>query len=78
MSAMSPEEVLAKVFGAPAAEMRDSTSNRTLPAWDSLGHMTLILELEATYGVSFSADEALAMNDLGAIKTLLRARGVTW
>jgi len=75
---MKPEDVLARVFSVPAAELRDSTSNRTLPAWDSLGHMTLILELEATYGVSFSADEALKMNDLGAIKALLRERGITW
>ena len=75
---MKPEDVLAKVFGVPAREIDDRTSNRTLPAWDSLGHMTLIVELESTYGVSLSAEEALQMNDLATIKRLLRERGASW
>ena len=75
---MTPETVLAKVFGVPASEINDQTSNRTLAAWDSLGHMTLIVELEATYGVSLSADEALVMNDLATIKRVLRDRGAAW
>ena len=75
---MKPEAVLAKVFGVPEREIDDRTSNRTLSAWDSLGHMTLIVELESTYGVSLSAEEALKMNDLATIKRLLRERGATW
>jgi acyl carrier protein len=75
---VKPEDVLAKVFGVPAREIDDRTSNRTLPAWDSLGHMTLIVELESTYAVSFSAEETLRMNDLGTIKRVLRERGATW
>jgi acyl carrier protein len=72
---MTPEAVLAKVFGVPASQITDQTSNRNLTAWDSLGHMTLIVELEASYGVSLSADEALLMNDLATIKRVLRDRG---
>jgi acyl carrier protein len=75
---MTPEEVLAKVFGVPARELADTTSNRTLAAWDSLAHMTLIVELESTYGLSLSADDALKMNDLATIKRVLRDRGATW
>jgi len=75
---MTPEEVLGKVFGVPARELSDATSNRTLTAWDSLAHMTLIVELESTYGLSLSADDALKMNDLATIKRVLRDRGATW
>jgi acyl carrier protein len=75
---MTPESVLAKVFGVPTPTVNDSTSNRSLPAWDSLGHMTLIVELESTYGVSLSPDEALRMTDLAAIKRVLRERGARW
>jgi acyl carrier protein len=75
---MTPEEVLAKVFGVPARELADTTSNHTLTAWDSLAHMTLIVELESTYGLSLSADDALKMNDLATIKRVLRDRGATW
>jgi acyl carrier protein len=75
---VKPEDVLAKVFGVQSSEIDDRTSNRTLAAWDSLGHMTLIVELEATYAVSLSAEEALKMNDVATIKRLLRERGATW
>ena len=75
---MTPEEVLGKVFGVPARELNDASSNRTVAAWDSLAHMTLIVELESIYGLSLSADDALKMNDLATIKRVLRDRGATW
>ena len=52
---MAPEAVLSKVFNVSERDLSDATSNRSLAAWDSLGHVTLVLELEAAYGVSLSA-----------------------
>ncbi len=75
---MTPEEVVAKVFGVPVSEITETTSNRTLPAWDSLGHMVLVVELESTYGISFSADDTLRMSDLKTIKDILRTQGAVW
>jgi acyl carrier protein len=75
---MAPESVVARVFGLPRASVSDATSNTTVIAWDSLNHVTLVLELEAAYGVSFSADETLIMTDVGAIKQVLRTHGVVW
>jgi len=74
----APEEVVSKVFGVDRRLVDDATSNRTLAEWDSLGHITLVVEMEATYGVSLSAEDALAMTDVGAIKRILGDRGVTW
>ena len=75
---MAPESVVARVFGLARASVNDGTSNASVSVWDSLNHVTLVLELEATYGVSFSADETLAMTDVAAIKRVLRSHGVTW
>lgn len=75
---MTPEQVVGKVFGVDARSVTDATSNTTLPEWDSLGHMTLVVELETTYGVSVSPDDALAMTDVAAIKRVLASRGVKW
>jgi len=74
----TPEEVVSKVFGVERRLVTDATSNRSLTEWDSLGHITLVVELEATYGVSVSAEDALAMTDVGTIKRVLRDRGATW
>jgi acyl carrier protein len=75
---MAPESVVARVFGLARREVSDATSNTSVGAWDSLSHVTLVLELEAAYGVSFSAEETLTMTDVGAIKRVLRTHGVSW
>jgi len=48
----------------------------TIAAWDSLGHLNLILAIEAEFGVSFSPDDVIGMGSLGAIRTALRAGGM--
>lgn len=73
---MTPESVVARVFGLPLGAVNDATSNTTVSTWDSLNHVTLVLELETAYGVSFSAEETLAMTDVAAIKGVLASHGV--
>ena len=73
---MTPEHVLARVFDVDAAELGDGSCNRDVAGWDSLGHMTLVVELESAYGVLFSPAEALRMTSVGEIKQVLRERGV--
>jgi acyl carrier protein len=75
---MSPEQLIAKVFGLPPSQVTDATSNQDTPEWDSLGHVTLIMELEGHYGVSFSTEEALALTSVGLLKQTLVERGVVW
>lgn len=75
---MAPEDVLCQVFGVSRAAVGDTTSNRSLGEWDSLGHMNLILELEARYGLSLSPEDAMEMTDVATIKRVLRQRGASW
>jgi acyl carrier protein len=75
---MAPEDIVCKVFVVQRAQVDDETSNRVVPEWDSMGHVNLILELETTYGVSFSAAEALQMTDVASIKQVLQSHGVAW
>ena len=75
---MTPEDVVAKAFGVNPSQVDDTTSNKNLADWDSLGHITLVLELESVYGVSFSPVEALEITDVAAIKKALQDRGVVW
>jgi acyl carrier protein len=75
---MTPEQLVAKVFGHKVAEIDDATSHDTLAEWDSLGHVTLIIEVEATYGISLGPEESLKMTDVAAIKRALHEHGATW
>ena len=75
---MAPEAVVARVFGLPRSRVNDLTSNATVEGWDSLNHVTLILELENAFGVSFSAEETLTMTDVATIKQVLERHGAEW
>ncbi|MGH7664211.1 MAG: acyl carrier protein [Gemmatimonadaceae bacterium] len=75
---MKPEELVSRVFGVDRSRVSDETSNRTLPEWDSLGHVTLVLEIEATYRIAMSTDDALTLTSVGSIKRFLGCRGVRW
>ncbi|MFL5541717.1 MAG: acyl carrier protein [Longimicrobiaceae bacterium] len=75
---MRPELLVSRVFGVPPQSVDDETSNAALPAWDSLAHVTLVLEIESTYGVCVSVEDALRMTSVGAIKRVLGERGVRW
>jgi acyl carrier protein len=75
---MTPEEILARVCGVSPEIIDDETSNSSLPEWDSLAHVILVMELEAAYNVRLSVDDALALTSVQAIRNMLLARGVTW
>ena len=75
---MSPEGTVARVFSRDAATIDDASSPETIPEWDSLGHVTLVIDLESTYGVSFTPDETVALTNVAAIKSALTSRGITW
>lgn len=65
-----------KVFGIEASEFSLNTVPEDVLRWDSLGHMTLVMDLEDTFGVHFEVDEITEMSSGGKIIELLRAKGV--
>jgi acyl carrier protein len=42
--------------------------------WDSVGHMELVVAIEAAFGIAIEADDVFAMSDYGAIRAVLRER----
>jgi acyl carrier protein len=65
-----------KTFGMKAANFTPDLAPEDVPRWDSVGHMTLVTELESEFGVRFDVDELTEMSSGGKIIELLRAKGV--
>ncbi len=42
------------------------------PGWDSIGHMNVVIEVEAEFGVSFPAYRLPELADVPAIARILR------
>jgi acyl carrier protein len=70
------EKVFQEVFADDSLQVTDETSYETLPAWDSLAQVRLIVALEEEFGVKFTTDEVLEATSVEGIKSVLSAKGV--
>lgn len=70
------EEVVGSVLGLPTQSLSDDSSTENVQEWDSLRQLSIILALESAYGITITADQALDLNSISAIRALLTEQGV--
>lgn len=68
--------MLSDVLQTPPEKITDELAMRDLEVWDSLKHMELVASLEQTFGIELTFDEIVAMQSVGEIKRVLRAKGL--
>ncbi len=66
--------VLGKVLQIPPQDISADVSRKTLPVWDSLKHMNLILALEDEFSVEFNDQEIAGINSLDLLLEALRIK----
>ena len=66
-------DVVADTFRVPRRSVSLESSPDTIPAWDSLQQVHLILALEEEFGVQFDVDQMALMHSVGPIVALVRA-----
>ncbi len=69
--------ILSRVFKTPQDRIDLETGPHNLPAWDSAGHMNLVLELEKEFNVKFEDDEIIELVSVAAIAEALARHGAT-
>jgi acyl carrier protein len=52
----------------------DSMGFQEVPGWDSLGHMNLINELETRLGIILEMDEIMAIDSVGAARSIVERK----
>jgi acyl carrier protein len=67
--------VLSEVFETPMEEIADDASIESLPAWDSLRQLELMLALELEFGVRIPADAMLELQSVALIEEFLDEHG---
>ena len=55
---------MSEVFSVPVSILNESTKQEDIDKWDSLGHLNLILAIEAKLGVKFSSDEIVNIKSI--------------
>jgi len=60
----------------PADTITDTTKDKDVAAWDSLGHVNLMMTLEQTFGVFLEVEDFAKLNSVPAILGYLRGQGI--
>lgn len=67
-------EIFRGLFGLPSLVLRDELTARDVPGWDSLNHVSLMVEVERSFGLRFSSDEIASLRCVGDLKTLIERK----
>jgi acyl carrier protein len=68
-------EVFSTIFGLPAEHFGDETAPATVPGWDSVRHVELVIALEERFNCMFDPDEVPDLTSLARIEEILRRHG---
>lgn len=66
--------VVAMIMGVPVETVTEDSSPNSLPRWDSLRHMKLVLAIEEAFGMQFTDEEIVSIKDVRSIVALLGQR----
>jgi acyl carrier protein len=70
-------KALSEVLDVPVDLINDDSDQDSLPNWDSLAMVNLIMELETLFDISFEILEIAEFKSVRIIKLFLEAKGVT-
>jgi acyl carrier protein len=69
-------DIVAAVIGVDSGELTDQDGPATVGAWTSRKQIELLVTLEEYYGVNLTSAEILSAATIGALRAVLRAKGV--
>jgi len=63
--------IVAGQFSVEENDFSDKTGPGDLPAWNSLGHLQLVMALEKRFQIRFTADDVMSFEDVGDLVALV-------
>jgi acyl carrier protein len=67
-------EIFRSVFNNPDLELTPRSTADEVPGWDSMSHITLIVEAECRYGIMFQAAEIESLHTVGELVRAIEAK----
>ncbi len=78
MSEIKLFEIIARVLDTPIEEINENSNPETIVGWDSFKGYILLDEIESTFNVSITLDEALEIENVGDYKKILKEKGINF
>jgi acyl carrier protein len=70
------QDTIAQTFQIPVANVMATSRAGDIAAWDSLGHVTLMMSLEQTFDIQLDVEDFPTLNSVPAILAFLKTRGI--
>ena len=61
-------QLIAKALSRPVSEINEDVAMGSLASWDSLGHMRILLEIEALLGHEIDSEQAVDIIDFASVQ----------
>jgi acyl carrier protein len=68
------QPIFANVFSDPNIEITESMNAENVDKWDSVTHLTMILEVEQFYQIKFKLKELTSMKNVGDMIQIILQR----
>jgi acyl carrier protein len=70
------QSAIAATLKVPAAKITENTQAEDIAAWDSLGHVNLMMTLEQTFDIFLDVEDFPKLNSVPAILEYLGKQGI--
>lgn len=67
-------QTIAMTLSVPASDIRETTTQTDLGAWDSLGHVNLMVALENAFDVTLEVEDFARLTSVPAILAYLNGQ----
>lgn len=67
-------EIIAGVCEVAPADVTGESTIGDFPAWDSIGHLTILSSVEEAFGVNFDPEEMMELEDVNDIIKAVEAK----
>jgi acyl carrier protein len=67
-------DIFRDVFDDPSLTIQPSTTADDVPGWDSMNHITIVVEAEQKFGVKFRTSEIEELRNVGDFVNLIASR----
>ena len=67
-------EVFAQFFDSPGLNVDLETTAATVPGWDSLANVELMVEVEQAFGIRFRTGEVAGLRNVGELVAVIARR----
>jgi acyl carrier protein len=68
------KQIFVRLFGVAESSITADSSPASIPKWDSLVHMNLVVSIEEEFQIQLSDDEIPRMTSFGVILDILKSK----